>query len=117
MAHTRGGGYGNMAGSPDFEAGKTYRTRGGDKATIEDDGIAYPGFMTGRVIGGSVQWSWLPSGRISNGSDSPYDLLPGAIEDEKAVDPLCVLQEQIDGMQAQINDLFRQLQDVLVVRR
>lgn len=72
---------------PNFEAGKHYKTRGGDVALIQDIGIALPGFMTGRLRGGTNAWSWLLSGRINNGApDSPFDLIPGEIDPRKAFD-------------------------------
>lgn len=65
-----------------FEVGKTYKTRGGDIATIKDRTPDWR-YLVGDIAGGSYGWSWRAvDGRINAGPpDSQYDLMPGAVEE------------------------------------
>jgi hypothetical protein len=106
---------------PTFEVGKSYRTRKGDVVKIErlTKSVDYP------LQGEHHNQSWTLDGRYWKDAkqECSADLMPGAIEDEPAVDPLCVLQAQINHIDltlqnamesgtAQANDLRRQLLNV-----
>lgn len=95
------------APTPTFEVGKRYRTRGGQLVTIiklDHDDRSYP--LGGRFDGQTrLDW-WTSTGNYRKyaTSDQHLDLRPGAIEDEKAIDPYNLLQRQIDAIQKRIGD-------------
>jgi hypothetical protein len=67
--------------APVFEAGKSYLNKRGEIVPLEDLNPPY-GFYHFR--GGDYVYG--ADGRIDRGSDSEFDLIPGAIDDEPAVD-------------------------------
>jgi hypothetical protein len=87
---------------PTFEAGKSYRMSDGRTAgPLENSRVQHVGYPARyplcAMVGGWLM-SWTAEGSWTLCGPSQNDLLPGAIEDEKAVDPICVLQGQIDAL-------------------
>jgi hypothetical protein len=89
-----------------FKAGNTYRTRDGQKVTIDDISVAHPGYMIGRIGNDTALWSWHLNGRINNdGPNSPIDLMPNEIA--QSIED--VTPDRLSVVESSLRDVHRQL--------
>lgn len=92
-----------------FKAGNTYRTRDGQKVTIDDISVAHPGYMIGRIGNDTALWSWHLNGRINNdGPNSPIDLMSNEIA--QSIED--VTPDRLSVVESSLRDLHRQLRVV-----